>query len=104
MADNLGSSGLAILALALGQLRDGEIDLGGGTGRGLGGCHLIEGKVYWVDMSNRNHLIHFLTAGAGALPDQRYLGFQSLDDFVTIHLGRLLPSEEVGGEHAQATV
>lgn len=49
--ENPDGDDLSLLALGFSDLAHGRMALGGSSSRGLGGCHLDEGLVEWVDLS-----------------------------------------------------
>lgn len=86
-AENLDNVDLALLALALKPLLDGEIALGGSTGRGLGRVQLTDGWVYSVDMKNPEELKAYLLAAPGS--DRKFPASMGLADFIDQHLKNL---------------
>lgn len=87
IGENLDETDRTILALALQSLLSGDLSLGGSTGRGLGACQLQAARVFWVDMTDRQQLISYLTASGST--EQRYPEQQSVSDFVNNGLAAL---------------
>lgn len=63
VAENLTTEELGVLFLALHELRESRVLVGGFKGRGLGSVRLVEARVQMVDGTNRDQLLGFLTTG-----------------------------------------
>jgi CRISPR-associated protein Csm3 len=64
IVENPDEDDLSLLALGLADLTHGRMAIGGSSSRGLGGCHLEDGEVRWVDLGESDDLITYLTTGA----------------------------------------
>jgi len=64
IVENPDEDDLSLLALGLADLAHGRMAIGGSASRGLGGCHIEDGLVQWVDFSQPKELIAYLTTGA----------------------------------------
>lgn len=81
IVENPDDDDLSLLALGLTELANGRIPLGGNSARGLGGCHLKDGQVAWVDLSQPQDLISYLTT-------HTYPHTQDLTPWLQTHLNR----------------
>lgn len=61
--ENPDEDDLSLLALGLADLTHGRMALGGSSARGLGGCRLEDGQVQWIDLSQPDDLVTYLTVG-----------------------------------------
>ena len=83
VGENLVENDLALLALGFSALLDGELALGGSTGRGLGGIQLIDSKVFWVNLDKKEEAKTFLL-------QKKYPHSLGLKQFTEEHLKKLL--------------
>jgi len=78
-AENLDTTDMRLLALALQPLVAGELPIGGSTTRGLGDCKLQGGKLYRANLKDRKQLLAYLTETE---LNKRYPIPQDLDAFI----------------------
>jgi len=88
IVENPDDDDLSLLALGLADLARGRMALGGNTARGLGGCHLENGQVQWVDLSQRSDLITYLTTDEFPAANQ-----QTLESWLEAQLKRWIEED-----------
>lgn len=92
VAENLDETDLALLSLGLQPLLNGDLALGGSTGRGLGACKLENAQALWAKLDDPQSLRRYLLQAGSA---QRYIS-QPLEQFTAAILDGWLPSGEGG--------
>ncbi len=88
IVENPDTDDLSLLALGLADLVHGRMALGGNTSRGLGGCHLDDGLVQWIDLKQSSDLVHYLTTGEYPADNQ-----EGLADWLERYLGRWIEED-----------
>jgi len=79
IAENLDATDQRLLALALQPLLTSELSIGGSTTRGLGACKLEGGKLYQVNLKDKQQLLNYLIETE---MEKRYPKPQTLDAFL----------------------
>jgi CRISPR-associated protein Csm3 len=88
IVENPDDDDLSLLALGLADLAHGRMALGGNTSRGLGGCHLEDGRVQWIDLRRPGDLIPYLTRGDFPAANE-----QELESWLVVMLERWVEEE-----------